>query len=124
ASQQQGNQHDEMHELCGSGVLQRPESRSKDRTTMIQAMIGNNSPLDRLRQRQRLSLRAQPGSRRAGLTPEEEGLLRQVLAEPMDYIDSDEFYKADAETRIYDKAPSIQRPDVSWYRPLMDDLTP
>jgi RNA polymerase sigma factor (sigma-70 family) len=91
---------------------------------MIQAMIGNNSPLDRLRQRQRLSLRAESGSRRAGLTPEEEGLLRQVLAEPMDYIDSDEFYKADAETRIYDKAPSIERPDVSWYRPLMDDLTP
>jgi len=92
---------------------------------MLQAMIGHNSPLSRLRQRQRV--RVQPeekGSRRAGLTTEEEHLLHRILAEPMDYIDSDEFARPDAERRIYDDAPVIERPDVSWYRPLMDDLTP
>ena len=26
--------------------------------------------------------------------------------------------------RIYEKAPEVDRPDVSWYRPLMDDFTP
>jgi hypothetical protein len=92
---------------------------------MLQAMIGQNSPLSRLRQRQRV--RVQPedgGSRRAGLTSEEERLLHQILAEPMDYIDSDEFTRPDAERRIYDEAPPIERPDVSWYRPLMDDPEP
>ncbi|MHC4209963.1 MAG: sigma-70 family RNA polymerase sigma factor [Planctomycetota bacterium] len=93
---------------------------------MLQAMIGHNSPLSRLRQRQRV--RVQPegdgGSRRAGLTTEEERLLHQILAEPMDYIDSEEFSRPDAERRIYDDAPVIERPDVSWYRPLMDDPEP
>ena len=93
---------------------------------MLQAMIGHNSPLSRLRQRQRV--RVQPegdgGSRRAGLTTEEERLLHQILAEPMDYIDSEEFSRPDAEQRIYDDAPVIERPDVSWYRPLMDDPEP
>jgi RNA polymerase sigma factor (sigma-70 family) len=64
------------------------------------------------------------GSRRAGLTSEEERLLHRILAEPMDYIDSDEFDRPDAESRIYDEAPVIERPDVSWYRPLMDDPEP
>ena len=42
----------------------------------------------------------------------------------MDYINSDEFTRPDAEKRIYDEAPVIERPDVSWYRPLMDDPEP
>jgi RNA polymerase sigma factor (sigma-70 family) len=73
-------------------------------------------------------VRVQPdaisGIRRAGLTNEEERLLHRILAEPMDYIDSDEFDRPDAESRIYDEAPVIERPDVSWYRPLMDDPEP
>ena len=92
---------------------------------MLQRMIGHNSPLSRLRQRQRI--RVQPGrgtTRRAGLTNAEEHLLHQILAEPMDYIDSEEFTRPDAETRIYEDAPVIERPDVSWYRPLMDDPEP
>ena len=62
--------------------------------------------------------------RLAGLTIEEERLLHQILAEPMDYIDSAEFTRPGAESRIYDEAPPIERPDVSWYRPLMDDPEP
>ncbi len=68
--------------------------------------------------------RGATGTRRAGLTNEDERLLHQILAEPMDYIDSDEFTRPDAESRIYDEAPVIERPDVSWYRPLMDDPEP
>jgi len=105
------------------------------------AMIGKNSPLDRIRKRERLSLRSEParsggrkvagrtGSdrgepRRARLSIEEERLLRQILSEPMDYIDSKAFYVADAEERIYTRAPDVAKPDVTWYRPLMDDLSP
>lgn len=122
---------------------------------MLQALIGKNSPLDRLRQRERLTVREEeprngnagtPGDSRRGraadkatgagggsggaaqqrarLSTDEQRLVRQILAEPMDYIDSDEFYKPNAERRIYDDAPDVAKPDVSWYRPLMDDLTP
>ena len=83
---------------------------------------GTNSPLARLRQRQRAVVLRRAGERphRSGLTREEESLLREIMAEPMDYMDSPEFRKPGAERTIYDKAPSIQRPDVTWYRPLMD----
>jgi RNA polymerase sigma factor (sigma-70 family) len=95
---------------------------------MLQAMIGTNTPLDRLRRRERLSERAAsargPGGQVAGLSTAEQRTLREVLEYPMDYIDSDEFYKPHAERRIYADAPPIEKPDVSWYRPLMDDLSP
>ena len=93
---------------------------------MRQTMIGNNSPLDRLRQRQRVRLRSGPEAGRRGtrLSAAEERLLRQIMAEPMDFIDSEAFYEPDAEKRIYQDAPPIEKPDVGWYRPLMDDLTP
>ena len=58
------------------------------------------------------------------MSASEERLLHQVLAEPMDYIDSQAFYEPNAERRIYKDAPEIEKPDVGWYRPLMDDLTP
>jgi RNA polymerase sigma factor (sigma-70 family) len=96
---------------------------------MRQTVIGHNSPLDRLRKRQGVKVRqgsdAHRQASRGGtrLSAHEERLLRQILAEPMDYIDNEEFYRADAESRIYDEAPVIARPDVTWYRPLMDDLT-
>ncbi len=95
---------------------------------MLQAMIGKNSPLSRLLQRQRIRVRpARDAVSRqvaAGLTTEEEQLLHRILAEPMDFIDSDEFDHPEAESRIYNDAPVIERPDVSWYRPLMDDPEP
>jgi RNA polymerase sigma factor (sigma-70 family) len=93
---------------------------------MRQSMIGKNSPLDRLRQRQQAVVRAVTDNRRQGarLSASEERLLRAILADPMDYIDNEAFYEADAERRIYEEAPDIEKPDVAWYRPLMDDLSP
>jgi RNA polymerase sigma factor (sigma-70 family) len=61
---------------------------------------------------------------RLGLSADEEATLQRVLSQPMDFIDSDAFDDPKAETRIYDDAPDIEKPDVAWYRPLMDDLTP
>lgn len=88
-------------------------------------MVARNSPLDLLRKRQRAVVHGRAHSRdRAGLTAEDERLLKEILAEEMDFIDSPEFAKPDAETRIYQELPEVQKPDVSWYRPLMDDLTP
>lgn len=98
---------------------------------MIQTMIGDNSPLDRLRQRQGVRARengavtaTRASRRRPGLSSEEERTLRRILAEPMDYIDNELFREEDAEVQIYDEAPDVEKPDVSWYRPLMDDPSP
>ena len=63
------------------------------------------------------------GSRRASgrLTRTEKARLSELFAEPVDFMDSPEFRKSGAERRIFDEAPEIARPDVSWYRPLMDE---
>jgi RNA polymerase sigma factor (sigma-70 family) len=92
----------------------------------MQTVIGNNSPLDRLRQRRgvRAQTGATPGRPRPGLSDHDERLLQMLLTQPMDYIDSPDFREPDAEFQIFDEAPEIQKPDVAWYRPLMDDLTP
>lgn len=92
-------------------------------------MVARNSPLDLLRKRHRAVVRApsqtSTGTRdRSSLTADDESLLKEILAEEMDFIDSPEFAKPDAEQRIYQELPEVQKPDVSWYRPLMDDLTP
>ncbi|MFM7259562.1 MAG: sigma-70 family RNA polymerase sigma factor [bacterium] len=55
------------------------------------------------------------------LSEGEERLLKALLSEPMDYIDHPEYHIPGAEERIYGLA-EIQRPDVTWYRPLMDDF--
>ncbi|MEY3142266.1 MAG: polymerase sigma factor SigA [Planctomycetota bacterium] len=57
----------------------------------------------------------------APLTPVEERILKGIMAEPMDYIDHPDFHLAGATERIYGIA-EIERPDVTWYRPLMDDF--
>jgi len=55
------------------------------------------------------------------LTQAEERLLKTILSEPMDYIDHPEYHLSGAAERIYGAA-EIARPDVTWYRPLMDDF--
>lgn len=96
---------------------------------MLHPMIGRNSPLERLNRRRGLTrpagrpqAPAKAGRAEVRLTAEEERLVKLILEEPMDYIDSAEFYRDGAERRIYDEAPPIQKPDVSWYRPLMDSF--
>jgi RNA polymerase sigma factor (sigma-70 family) len=101
--------------MIGSG------SNTKARDAMVQGVIGKGSPLDRLRQRQGTRV---SGLDSVGLSDAERRLLQRILSKPMDYIDNDAFYTKDAEFQIYESAPDVEKPDVSWYRPLMDDLTP
>ncbi len=102
--------------MCGEGS-------ERTQFEMIRNVSDIQSPFERVRQRQARFVRQDADPSVRSLTPEEEKLVQRILAVPMDYIDSDEFYKAGAEARIYDEAPVIERPDVTWYRPLMDDLT-
>ncbi|MEE2896319.1 MAG: sigma-70 family RNA polymerase sigma factor [Planctomycetota bacterium] len=101
------------------------------------AMIGRNSPLDRVRSRTRSGLGSssvRPGGNgaarkrtsRAGVRPlarREEIVLATILEKPVDYIDSEVFLRPDAEEHIYG-LEEVDRPDVSWYRPLMEDVLP
>ncbi len=56
------------------------------------------------------------------LSRADEAALSQVLAEKYEYIDSDLFDLSpeEAERQIFDEAPEIQKPDTSWYHPVMD----
>jgi len=60
---------------------------------------------------------------RRALSTEDEKLLNQVMAGEQDFIDSPVFTEKDAEKKIYDLAPDVQKPDTSWYHPVMDDLS-
>ncbi len=46
--------------------------------------------------------------------------IAEILATPVDHVDSPEFTRPGAERRIFDDAPEVRRADVGWYRPLMD----
>ena len=65
--------------------------------------------------------RARPRRGASRLTAHEKLRLAELFSEPVDFMDSPEFRKVGAERRIFDEAPEIARPDVSWYRPLMDE---
>jgi RNA polymerase primary sigma factor len=90
------------------------------------------SPIEQVRRRSRIgggadvqetSLRASGKAVKRRLSPEDERLLTQIMASEQDFIDSPVFYEEDAERKIYDEAPEIQKPDTSWYHPVMDDLS-
>src|SRR5262245_1078135 len=87
------------------------------------------SPLDQVRRRHRVGVAASaPGKSTAAkptrkLSSEDERLLNQIMSGEQDFIDSPAFYEKEAEKKIYDEAPEIQKPDTSWYHPVMDDLS-
>lgn len=110
---------------------------SRNRPNLNRAIAKSDSPLARARKRSGVAVRsnqsadadatrAKPSEvstqkELAPLTPVEERILKGILAEPMDYIDHPDFHLAGAVERIYGIA-EIERPDVTWYRPLMDDF--
>ena len=94
-------------------------------------LIGTNSPLERLRSRTRQTVSDSPklvkksAKKRVQipLSGEDSDQLSVILEKPMDYIDSDQFRSKKAEKEIYEEG-EIESPDVTWYRPLMDDIVP
>ncbi len=57
------------------------------------------------------------------LSAADEELLNGLMSSEQDFIDSPAFYEEAATKKIYDEAPDIQKPDTSWYHPVMDDLS-
>ena len=87
------------------------------------------TPLEQVRRRHRVGMApasAAPEGRPAAkkrLSLEDERLLKHLLSDEQDFIDSPAFYEKSAEDAIYDEAPEIQKPDTTWYHPVMDDLS-
>jgi RNA polymerase sigma factor (sigma-70 family) len=92
-------------------------------------MLGENSPLQRRTARGQARLVPENSSNLAARTLStlsmiEEATIKAVLAKAIDFMDSPEFRKRGAAKKIYDKTTDVDPPDVTWYRPLMDDFTP
>ncbi|MEO1583049.1 MAG: sigma-70 family RNA polymerase sigma factor [Planctomycetota bacterium] len=87
------------------------------------------SPLEQVRRRHRVRVATSPtgnGSKRTTtrkLSPHDERLLQRLLQGEQDFIDSPAFYEDEAETKIYEEVPDVQKPDTTWYHPVMDDLS-
>ena len=95
----------------------------------------NPSPLEQHRRRTRVQFAAGSDTPARGattatrrvkrtLSSADERLLAQILAKEQDFIDSEAFREENAESKIYDEAPDIQKPDTTWYHPVMDDIGP
>lgn len=78
------------------------------------------SPLEQARRGKRVSL----ANSRQQLSEADQRILTQLMASECDYVDNEQFRKADAVKVIFDEAPAIARPDTSWYHPLMENITP
>lgn len=85
------------------------------------------SPLEQVRRRHRVGVVAPAPGKTARparkLSSEDERLLNQIMSGEQDFIDSPAFYEKEAQKKIYDEAPEIQKPDTTWYHPVMDDLS-
>jgi len=107
-----------------------PESREANRASSRESPLmrarkrgtpeGVSRAMPRVTSAER-SVQSVPQNTLAPLTQAEERHLKKLLSEPMDYIDHAEYHLPDAAARIYG-AEEIARPDVTWYRPLMDDF--
>ena len=88
---------------------------------MRHASVTSRSPATTVGASADLVRRSRPNRTASRLTAQDKLRLAELFVEPVDFMDSPEFRKAGAERRIFDEAPEIARPDVSWYRPLMDE---
>ncbi|MHC4975858.1 MAG: sigma-70 family RNA polymerase sigma factor, partial [Planctomycetota bacterium] len=90
---------------------------------MITSSKKMTSPLEQIRRKQRSVVRSSGLSSRR-FSEREQRLINSLLEKEQDYIDSPDFHVEGAEESIYGVGDDIRKPDVSWYQPLMDDLTP
>ncbi|MEX0744446.1 MAG: sigma-70 family RNA polymerase sigma factor [Phycisphaeraceae bacterium] len=80
-----------------------------------------HSPLEQARKDQRVSLArsARPLSLR------DQATLKRLLTEKYEHVHHELFDLPEAEAvkEVFDEAPEIQKPDTSWYHPVMDNAT-
>ncbi len=86
---------------------------------MAQALNRRYSPIEQVQRHQRLVLTesSRPLSR------DDEAMLSAVMNGKCDFIPNDAFAARNAERKLFTDAPAISQPDVSWYHPVMDDIS-
>ncbi len=57
------------------------------------------------------------------LSPRDQARFKQIVTLKYEYVGNPLFYRRDAERRIFDDAPAIERPDTSWYHPVMENVS-
>jgi RNA polymerase primary sigma factor len=91
---------------------------------MITSHKKMTSPLEQIRRKERSVVRSRGVTSSRRFSEREQRLINMLLVKDQDYIDSPDFHVEGAEDSIYSLGDEIRKPDVSWYHPLMDDLTP
>ena len=107
---------------------------------MIETLSHNQSPLAQARKARRTKLAdvtptvaaaaavhagsSASQSRVKGLSQANQTILSALLDSKCDYVHNQLFEESDAQTKVFDEAPEIRKPDTSWYHPVMDGLTP
>src|SRR5262249_35848134 len=87
--------------------------------------------LEQHRRRSRVQFSAGPEAKagaarrgKRGPSREDGKLLASILSAEQDFIDSPAFRGGHPGRKNYGEGPGIQKPDTSWYHPVMDDLSP
>jgi len=100
--------------------------RRRNRAGVSVAATAPEAPKPGKRAAKAMDALSKPASKavvRKRLSTEDERLLATILSVEQDFIDSPVFYEEGAFGKIYDEAPDIQKPDTTWYHPVMDDLS-
>jgi RNA polymerase sigma factor (sigma-70 family) len=87
---------------------------------MTAQLVQTHSPLDQVRRRR---ARRNTSTSVSTLTPQQQAIIDEVLAGPVDYVEHPVFEQDDAECRVFEQAPEIPTPNTSWYHPVMEDLS-
>ena len=58
-----------------------------------------------------------------GFSLTDEALLKRVLASKCDYVDNDCFGQRNAQRQLFSEVSQVNRPDTSWYHPLMEKIS-
>lgn len=86
---------------------------------MANRLYKTDSPMGRKRQRTAVAVK----DAETALSPDHQAELKEALAEPMDYVENDDFKKSNAYKKIFEQAPEIPEPNTSWYHPVMEDVS-
>lgn len=86
---------------------------------MTTTLSNKYSPLEQARKADQVEIES--SSRQ--LSHNDQATIKRVLTdEKYDYVVNEMFEAKDAEKQVFDDAPEIDKPDTSWYAPLMDNL--
>lgn len=77
------------------------------------------SPLQQARRHQQVELTGSDWQ----LSPHDEATLKQILTQKYDYVHAELFEKPRAEHQLFVESKKINRPDISWYRPVMENIS-